>query len=162
MPCSASEPPTDPFVLALCAVAGPPVLSATQRCAADLMPAIGFGTARRVPRLGAKPSDAELKETISALQRTTSRVPGSSGAIPGASGHVKPGLLLSFVMAVRSQGVEVTLHCHFRDAVVMPFCTAAHLAASTCVSRLQQWWLPCGVLMSQICLGSVPMLRHLL
>lgn len=100
------------------------------------MPAIGVGPIR-VPRLGAKPSDAELKETISALQRTTSRVPGSSGAFPGTSEHGKPGLLLSFVMAFRSQGAKVMLHCHCRDAGVVPFCTAAHLAASICVSRLQ-------------------------
>lgn len=59
----------------------PVILSASQQCAALLMPAIGGQpSGRRPPRLGAKPSDAELKETIAALQRTTSRVPGSVGA----------------------------------------------------------------------------------
>ena len=90
-PCSHAQHPSHPLtltVLVVCAAAGPAVLSASQRCAADLMPAIGVGHARRVPRLGAKPSDAELKETISALQRTASRVPGSSGACSGGSNQV--------------------------------------------------------------------------
>lgn len=54
--------------------------SASQRCAAALMPTIGGPQPllRRAHRLGTRPSDVELKETIAALQRTTSRVPGSS------------------------------------------------------------------------------------
>ncbi len=62
----------------------PVVLSATQRCAASLMPPISGGCMAGAPqrrcRLSAKPSDAELKEAIAALQKSAARSAPTAGA----------------------------------------------------------------------------------
>lgn len=60
----------------------PVVLSATQRCAASLMPPISGGCMAGAPqrRLSAKPSDAELKEAIAALQKSAARGAPTAGA----------------------------------------------------------------------------------